>query len=60
MTREAWKAYYRLMRITQRETAKAMVDAMTFGTGAVFVSNDGFINHIRPDAIFGYGEIRKD
>jgi hypothetical protein len=51
MTREIWKVYYRTLRIAQREAAKAAVDAMIFGTGFVFVSNEGFINHIRPEAV---------
>lgn len=52
MSREAWKVYWRTLRIMRRESLKAAMDAMAFGTGYVFVSNEGFINHIRPEAVF--------
>lgn len=33
MTRAAWRAFYRAMRITRRESEKAFMDAVVFGTG---------------------------
>lgn len=45
--REVWRWWYRAVRIYQRESLKAMLDG-----GAVRISADGFINHIRPEAIY--------
>lgn len=51
MIREAWKAYYRMVRIHRREASKAALDAVMWGTGFVFISDDGFVNHILPEAV---------
>jgi hypothetical protein len=52
MNRATWKWYYRQLRITRREAAKAHMDAMIFGTGFVRVSDDGFVNHLLPQAVY--------
>lgn len=49
--RSKWKAYWRQLRILRREAAKATRDMLIFGTGYVFVSGDGFINHVLPEAV---------
>jgi len=49
--RGKWKAAWRQVRILRRETSKAQRDMLIFGTGYVFVSGDGFINHVLPDAV---------
>lgn len=46
-----WKWYYRQLRIVRRESTQAWMDTLIFGTGYVRVTDDGFINHIRPEAI---------
>jgi hypothetical protein len=51
MNRQTWKWYYRQLRIIRRESWKATEDMMIFGTGYVRISDDGFINHIRPESI---------
>jgi len=38
--RQAWKKYYRLVRVMKREGLKAAIDTMMFGTGAVFLPDD--------------------
>jgi len=52
MNRAIWKWYYRQLRIIRRETAKANTDAMIFGTGFVRISEDGFVNHVLPQAVY--------
>lgn len=49
--RAKWKVYWRQVRIVRRETAKAARDMLIFGTGCVFMSGDGFINHVLPEAV---------
>lgn len=39
--REYWKIIYRTSRIARREAVKAAADMMMFGTGVVFIPNDG-------------------
>jgi len=39
--REAWNIYYRYIRVTRRENAKAHRDLMKLGTGIVFYPNNG-------------------
>ena len=39
--RQWWKMYYRLLRVTKRETHKATMDLILYGTGAVFVPKNG-------------------
>lgn len=36
-----WKKYYRLQRVAKREAMKSLLDMTIYGTGAVFVPNDG-------------------
>lgn len=52
MNRQIWKWYYRQMRIVRRETAKASIDCLIYGTGFVRITDDGFVNHILPEAIY--------
>lgn len=52
MTRAAWKIWYRQWRIVQRECAKASCDMLIFGNGFVRISEDGFVNHVFPQAIY--------
>lgn len=52
MNRQTWKWYYRQLRIARREAYKASIDMLCFGTGFVRISEDGFINHIRPEAVY--------
>jgi len=50
MNRQAWKIFYRYLRVSKRESLKASVDMMLFGTGAVMVPNDGSDPYrIRPE-----------
>ena len=44
--REWWKAIYRKLRIAKRETRKANIDLVAYGTGIVFVDKDGEAKHI--------------
>ena len=46
MTRKAWKAAYRLLRIARREGGKAAIDCMMWGTGAVLHKPNGECEHI--------------
>ena len=39
--RQWWKIVYRRMRVSRRESLKAMRDVMTYGTGAVMIPSDG-------------------
>lgn len=41
ITRQQWKVIWRRMRVAAREAHKAHLDALIYGTGAVFVPNDG-------------------
>lgn len=54
MTREAWKAYYRIQRIIRRETTKAALDMMVYGAGFVYIGEAGFVNHILPQAVYPF------
>lgn len=49
MPRWLWRWFYRQHRIIRRETNKAAVDALIFGIGYVRTSEDGFVNHVRPE-----------
>jgi len=44
--RDHWRAIHRLARIARRETMKAVNDMLIYGTGAVFVPNDGEPSHV--------------
>ena len=35
--REAWKIYYRMIRVARREALKATMDMVFYGTGAVMI-----------------------
>jgi len=39
--KQRWKKLYRAIRVSRRENLKAIEDMMLFGTGCVFVPNDG-------------------
>ena len=39
--RFAWKSFYRVFRITVRETRKAEKDLLLYGTGVVRLTDDG-------------------
>lgn len=41
MNKKEWKKFYRLTRVARRETMKAAIDMMIYGTGFMKVSNDG-------------------
>lgn len=45
MNKQTWKIYYRLLRIINRESNKAMLDMMIYGTGYVKIDDNG-IRHI--------------
>jgi hypothetical protein len=51
MNRTAWKFYYRQLRIIRRESLKASMDMLIYGTGFVHISDDGFVNHILPQSV---------
>lgn len=40
-TKETWKAFYRKLRIARRESLKATIDVVCYGTGVVFIPNNG-------------------
>lgn len=39
--RKAWKVYYRKVRVVRRETLKATIDTVLYGTGVVLIPSDG-------------------
>lgn len=41
MTKQEWKTVHRLMRVIKRETLKAAMDAMLYGTGIILIPEDG-------------------
>lgn len=47
-TRKAWKAWYRLIRIARRESGKASMDCILFGTGLVRIDENGEAKRIAP------------
>lgn len=51
MNRQVWKRWYRQQRIVRRESAKASIDMLIHGVGFLRISEDGFVNHIRADAV---------
>ena len=53
--RQWWKLSYRKLRIARREALKAADDMMLFGTGVVYISQDGFVNHILPQSVIRHG-----
>ena len=46
MTKTEWNAFYRRLRIVRREAQKAALDLLVFGTGAIFLGNNGMVKHI--------------
>lgn len=47
MTHKEWKVWYRQYRIILRETAKARLDVMIYGSGYVMITNEpDYIQHI--------------
>ena len=46
MLRPEWKTFYRQLRIARREVQKAALDLLVFGTGAIFMGNNGIAKHI--------------
>ena len=44
--KKAWKTIYRLLRIAKREGQKAATDTMIYGSGFVFIEEDGEAHHI--------------
>jgi hypothetical protein len=48
MTRAQWKRYYRQLRIIRRESLKAAMDVLLFGTGCVRVGSEvkDFIEYV--------------
>lgn len=48
LNRAAWRVLWRQMRIINRETMKANVDLMAFGTGVIETGPDipNFVRHI--------------
>ena len=46
VARAWWRKVYRLVRIHRRENAKAMNDALLFGTGLMLTRRDGESEHI--------------
>ncbi len=50
MNKLKWKKIHRILRVEKRESLKASVDMMIFGTGAVMVPDDGAVPYsIRPE-----------
>lgn len=49
-----WKSTYRLLRIARRETDKAFIDAMIYGTGCIEISDEGICKHIPIDQVFSH------
>lgn len=47
-----WKWYYRLMRVTNRESEKALTDAMLYGCGFVEYRGDEDPKYIPTDQVF--------
>lgn len=51
--KQHWKRYYRLLRVARREALKSAIDMMCYGTGAVFIPNNGSDpRHIPTENIF--------
>ena len=50
--KEKWRREYRLVRIARRENLKATKDAMIYGTGYVYVGDDGEAICVRPWEIY--------
>lgn len=52
--RKRWKAAYRQFRIIRRETRKAQLDMMCFGTGYVYIGPNApdYIKHIPAPEIY--------
>lgn len=48
MNRRAWKVYWRMLRIYNREQRKAWQDTLIFGTGFLLTTSDGYQNHVLP------------
>jgi hypothetical protein len=61
MTRQQWKKIYRLIRIAKRESLKAMMDTMLYGTGMVRVNKEtGEAQHIPFNIIYGREPKRRE
>jgi hypothetical protein len=50
--RATWKRYYRALRVARRESLKAFVDCMTFGSGFVMISADGSVKRLDPATVW--------
>lgn len=46
MTREQWRVYYRALRVATRESRKAVMDQLFYGTGVVMVPTRGDPYHV--------------
>ncbi len=44
--RERWKALHRMQRVIKREQFKASMDVLVYGSGVVYIPNDGDPKHI--------------
>ncbi len=52
MNKKEWKKFYRMLRVTRRESAKAVTDMFIFGTGAVIFPHDGGdVKRVHPSEI---------
>jgi len=51
-SREAWKRHYRALRVSLRESEKMALDVRLFGTGAMFLDDDGDPRHVPLSDIF--------
>lgn len=53
MNRKQWRKVYRMLRVARRESLKAAMDAMIYGTGVVMMPKDGGDPRcIRPSDIY--------
>jgi hypothetical protein len=41
MNKQEWKIFYRKLRVTRREAMKVAIDTMVYGTGVMYVPDDG-------------------
>lgn len=46
--RAKWKVLYRHLRISRRVAVAVLNDMMIFGTGCMFVGDDGDVRHVPP------------
>lgn len=52
IVREAWRLYYRKLRIRRREAALAAEDMVIYGTGYLLVDDDGTSRRIPPRVVW--------